>query len=79
MYTIICTSDNPCTLQSIYDTKEEAIKALKHLRELEYSSVMKQTISLYGKDYYKGIPKERLTGVRDSIVFRKYEIKEVLF
>ena len=41
MYTIICTSDNPCTLQSIYDTKDEAIKAikaLKHLQELEYSS-----------------------------------------
>lgn len=77
MYTIICTSDNPCTLQSVYDTKEEAIKALKHLQELEYSSVMKQTIYLYGKDYYKGIPKERPTGVRDNIVFRKYEIKEV--
>ena len=77
MYTIICTSDNPCMLQSIYDTKEEAIKALKHLQGLEYSSVMKQTISLYGKDYYKGIPKETPTGVQNNIVFRKYEIKEV--
>ena len=79
MYTIICTSDSPCTLQSTYDTKDEAIKALKHLQGLEYSSVMKQTISLYGKDYYKGVLKERPTGVRDNIVFRKYEIKEVLF
>ena len=40
---------------------------------------MKQTISLYGKDYYKGIPKEITTGVQNNIVFRKYEIKEVLF
>ncbi len=39
---------------------------------------MQQAINLYGKDYYKGIPKERLTGRRNPIVFKKYEIKRNL-
>ena len=77
MYTIICTTDNPCTLQATYCTMQEAKQALKQLQEQEYSRVLAQTISLYGKDYYKGIPKERLTGGKDSIKVRLFEIKEL--
>lgn len=49
---------------------------MKALQELEYESVMKQTIALYGEKYYLGIPKERLTGNKNSIVFKKFEINE---
>lgn len=76
MFQIICTSDNPPSLHSEYVTEESAKQVLKALQELEYESVMKQTIALYGAKYYLGIPKERLTGNKNSIKFNKYEIKE---
>ena len=74
MYTIICTSDNPPSLHSEYVTEESAKQVLKALQEIEYESVMKQTITLYGEKYYLGIHKERLTGNKNSIVFKKFEI-----